>query len=130
MALESLKVEVTAPGSPVVEQELVAHVFAPVDGPHAGDALRQIRQLWSGCRDILGMSEPITSTGLPGGLDEQAGAAAGAIAAAQSLDTNFQAVLRRERDTLGMSILLAPPGDPAACGPLWPELDRRKGRLL
>jgi hypothetical protein len=41
--------------APVVDQELVIHLFFPLEGPRAEAAYRQVRRLWSACRSQLGM---------------------------------------------------------------------------
>src|SRR5216683_442444 len=115
-----------------VEQELVAHVFAPVDGPLAGEAHSQIRLMWSRCRGSLGMTEPIRAAGLTsrlpgdfGGVPESA-----AIAAQQSPGIGFQAVLRREHDVLNLSVLLARTDETGQSPPLWTEFDRLLDTVL
>jgi nucleoside phosphorylase len=115
-----------------VEQELVVHLFAPADGPLADRADGQVRLLWSRCRDGLGMTEPIGPTGLsarlPGDLGAQPESAA--IAAQQSPDADFQAVLRREHDVLQLSLLLARTADSQRSRALWPALDQLLDTIL
>ena len=52
------------PTSRLVEQEFVAHLFAPLDGPDTAAALEQVRDLWDACRSELGMTQPIVGAGL------------------------------------------------------------------
>jgi hypothetical protein len=74
--------------SRLVEQEFVAHLFAPLSGPEAAVAGAQIRGLWAACVAELGMTHPLPGTGLgtalPAGLSalpEWAPRAAGAAGA-------------------------------------------------
>lgn len=115
----------TATGPVVDEQDLIAHLFAPMDGPHAGQAHVLIRDLWRWCQTGLGMTEPIPQTGLPAAWpDDLTELPEVAVAAGQqSPGAGSQAVLRREHDVLNLSVLLAGPADRGALPPLWPELD-------
>jgi nucleoside phosphorylase len=116
----------TVSGLVVQEQDLVAHLFAPMDGPHAGDAHAGIRQLWSQCRDGLGMTEPIPLPGLPAQIPDNFAALpdVAVVAGQQSPGAGFQAILRRDHDVLNLSVLLAGANGRGASPPLWPELDR------
>jgi predicted nucleotide-binding protein len=113
--------------APVVGQEFVVHVFAPLDGPQAETAYQQVMRLWSACRGQLGMTEPIRGVparalpppardGLP---------AEGVAAAQESPDACRQAVLRRVHDVLNLSAGLAQPVRSgrqlgwAECAQLW-----------
>lgn len=111
--------------SSVTEQELVVHVFAPLDGPRAGEFQKCIRRLWSRCQHILRMTETIPRVQLPKILPEDFSTPqpSSALAAQQSPDTNFQAVLRREHDILNFSALLTLPDARPSPRPVWPELD-------
>ncbi|MEV6635077.1 CATRA conflict system CASPASE/TPR repeat-associated protein [Actinoplanes sp. NPDC051470] len=118
----------------VVEQEFVAHVFAPLDGPAAATAERQVRALWDNCRTQLGMTQPILGANLPGELPAGfADLADGAVAGLQDPEINFQAVVRREHDVLNLSLVMATPVDPprrrrfglgTVAPPGWPEFGR------
>jgi predicted nucleotide-binding protein len=96
---------------PVIDQELVIHVFSPVEGPHAATAYKQVSRLWSACRSQLGMTEPIR--GVPAAaLPPQTLAAVTAdelLAAQESRDASRQAVLYRVHDVLVLSVALAQP---------------------
>jgi predicted nucleotide-binding protein len=94
---------------PVIDQELVIHVFSPLDGPQAETAHQQLRRLWSACRGQLGMTEPIPGIVAPA-LPPEADAALrpdGVAAAQQSPDATRQAVLRRVDDVMNLSVALA-----------------------
>jgi predicted nucleotide-binding protein len=101
----------TMTAHPVIDQDFVVHLFAPLGGPQAAEAYRQVRQVWAACREQLGMTEPIaevrasalppeTLDGLP---------ADGIVAAQESRAAVRQAVLRRVHDVLNLSVALAQP---------------------
>jgi len=96
---------------PVVDQELVVHVFSPLDGPLAVTAYEQVRRLWSACRSQLGMTEPIpgiAASTLP--PETPAALRADGVAAVQERpDASRQAVLRRVHDVVNLSVALAQP---------------------
>jgi predicted nucleotide-binding protein len=96
---------------PVVDQEFVVHLFAPLDGPQAPEAYSQVRQVWAACREQLGMTEPIAGVRsralLPETLDRLP--ADGIVAAQEGRAAIRQAVLRREHDVLNLSVALAQP---------------------
>ena len=97
--------------APIVDQELVVHVFFPSEVPPAEAVYQQIKRLWAGCRGQLGMTEPIM--GIPVGAtlpDDRAALLADEVIAAQErIDANRQAVLRRVHDVLNLSVVLAQP---------------------
>src|SRR5690242_5814533 len=98
-----------ATGRPA-EQEFVAHLFAPLDGPSTELALRQIAQVWQECRAQLGMVNAIYGVGLPADLPADLRAAPEeALAGLQDQAVNFQAVVRREHDVLNFSLVMATP---------------------
>ncbi|HUY46731.1 MAG TPA: CATRA conflict system CASPASE/TPR repeat-associated protein [Streptosporangiaceae bacterium] len=99
----------TAP--PVVDQEFVAHFYAPLDGPQADEAYRQVQRMWEGCRRQLGMTEPIAGLQVPLLAPETRKAlpADGVAAAQESPTTDRQSVLRRMHDVLNLSVALAQP---------------------
>lgn len=90
--------ETAARVAPLVEQELVAHVFLPGGGPHAGRAHESLKRIWARCRDLLHVTEPITVAGDPH---------PGVVTMRESPGREFQVVLRRERDVFNLSLLLA-----------------------
>ncbi|MEU4222383.1 CATRA conflict system CASPASE/TPR repeat-associated protein, partial [Actinoplanes sp. NPDC026623] len=98
-----------------VEQEFVAHLFAPLDGPHAEPALRQLRSVWENCRSQLGMTRQIDETGLDVRLPaDPAAVPPGAVAGLQDVTVTFQAIARREHDVLNVSLVMATPVDAPA----------------
>ncbi|WP_305785578.1 CATRA conflict system CASPASE/TPR repeat-associated protein [Symbioplanes lichenis] len=115
------------------DQEFVAHLYAPLDGPGVEAALAQIEQLWDACRTQLAMTHPIDGTDLPPALPGDPRATReGALAGLQDQAVNFQAVLRREHDVLNFSLVMAAPLAPsrrrmrlgAATPPGWYEYAR------
>ncbi|WP_242888176.1 CATRA conflict system CASPASE/TPR repeat-associated protein [Actinomadura litoris] len=117
-------------GIRVVEQELVAHVFAPLDGPASAAALTALRRIWERCADVLGMTEPVPSTGLrdtiPPSLKRVPN---GAVAAREHRDHDLQMVLRREHDLLHLVLVSAAPRG-VTPGPSWADHERLLGRVL
>jgi predicted nucleotide-binding protein len=105
----------------VVDQELVIHVFFPLDGPHTAPGDQQVRKLWTACQR-LGMTESIPGIAAPAlPPNSHAVPRAGVISAAQKgPDGSRQAVLRRVHDVLNLSVALAqPPGSARPMG--WAE---------
>ena len=101
------------PNPPVVDQEFIVHLFAPLDGPRAAQAHAQVRRIWAACRNQLGMSGRDIA-GLPGAalpdLDAIRMAAKDSVLAFQEGQAGIrQAVLRRSHDVLNMSVALAQP---------------------
>jgi Predicted nucleotide-binding protein containing TIR-like domain len=96
---------------PIIDQELVVHVFSPLDGPQADLAGRELRRLWSTCRGQLGMTEPIPGMAAPALLPDTdlARRPDGVAAAQESPDVSRQAVLRRVHDVMNLSVVLAQP---------------------
>ncbi|WP_158854084.1 CATRA conflict system CASPASE/TPR repeat-associated protein [Saccharothrix deserti] len=110
------------------EQELIVHVFAPLEGRRAAHAFGQVRSIWQRCRDLLGVTDPISATGLPTappavvhpGPD-------GPLAAAQNEAVDIQLLLRRHQDMLNLSLAFAAPVDAGPASfvpPGWIEFDR------
>lgn len=114
----------------VVDQELVVHLFAPLEGPQADLAYRLIRTVWTGCQQQLGMIMPIPGIGLPAELPRALSQlpATPVIAAQECPGADLQAVVRRDHDVLNLSVVLASP--PRAAARIvsalknWVELDR------
>ncbi len=104
-------------------QELIAYIFAPVDGPSAEDAQAGIRHVWSQCRAVLGMTGSMRQPEIPASLpaDFSATPDPAALAGQQSPDTSRQAVLQRSHDTLILLIRLAVT---AGMEQPWPALDQ------
>lgn len=95
---------------PVVDQEFVVHLFAPLRGPDAATAYQHVRQLWtSGTRrlqitqDVAGLS----AGDLPSALTEFT--ADDLVAVRESDDADRYCVLRQVDDVLNISIALAQP---------------------
>ena len=120
------------------EQDFVVHVFALLDGPGAEAAYAEIRRLWSCCRDELGMTQPILAVGLPTSLPDRREELPNLaeIAALESPDRDFQAIVRRDRNLLCLAVALAPQNRPVGrhalaprgetrAAPTWRELDQR-----
>jgi predicted nucleotide-binding protein len=119
-----------------VDQQLIVHLFAPGEGPRAAASYAALRDLWLGCRQLFLMREPIAGIGLPDQLpgtyreladsaryraDEEA-----ALAAQERPDADCQAILRRHRDVLNLSLVLAAPEaatSPASGHTWWQDLD-------
>jgi predicted nucleotide-binding protein len=101
----------TMTAHPVVDQEFVVHLFAPLDGPQAQEAFRQVRQVWAACREQLGMTEPIAGVRAPALPPETPDRlpADGIVAAQEGSAGIRQAVLRRAHDVLNLSVALAEP---------------------
>jgi nucleoside phosphorylase len=114
-----------APDSPVATRpEMVQHYFAPIDGPAADLAYRQLVGVWNRCQQELGTSISIPALGLP--ADPPASldlvSAAPSIAAMRNRENSIQAILYREHDVLGLSVLCAPA--PGLVSDGWPALER------
>ncbi|WP_238006771.1 CATRA conflict system CASPASE/TPR repeat-associated protein [Dactylosporangium sp. AC04546] len=103
----------------LVKQILVVHAFAPVDGPGAAAAYARIRQLWAACGDVLGAADPIEALALPATLPAELPTRA-AVAARRS--AQVQAIVRREHDTVVLSVAAeAPPATWAQWAGRWAE---------
>jgi hypothetical protein len=119
----------------LVEHELVAHLFAPLSGPDAEAAVACLASCWAACRDELGMTRGIAEAGLsarwpspasPPSSSAPVAFPEGPLAGLQDPAGEHQAILRRERDALNLSLVMAPLGSPA---PTWHALAGR-WRLL
>lgn len=114
----------TAMVGPLIEPELVVHLFAPASDSEAYDYLRGV---WQACGDQFGMSSPINTLKLPRDLPDrlQPPSARGEewIAARQHTGPGvFEGVLRQIGDVLCLSLALAPPPESDPC---WLDLHRR-----
>ncbi|HEX4094109.1 MAG TPA: CATRA conflict system CASPASE/TPR repeat-associated protein [Trebonia sp.] len=119
-----------------VDQQLIVHLFAPGEGPRAAASYAALRDLWLACRQLFLMREPIAGIGLPDQLPatyrELAGSARyradeeAALAAQERPDADCQAILRRHRNVLNLSVVLAAPEaatPPASGHSWWQDLD-------
>ncbi len=116
----------------LAEQEFVAHVYAPVEGPHAEVARQQLDLIWQRCREQFAMTEQIRgvpAVDLP--ADWPGVGPFAVLAAQQDLGADFQAILRREHDVLNLSIVFASPIGPerslrlgSAAPPGWTDFTR------
>lgn len=126
-------------GGALPEQEFVAHVFAPMEGPAADAAYRQLEALWQRCGDELAMTDPISGVDLP--IELPAGPPAAGpdriLAGRQDAAINYQAIVRQEHDVLNLSLVFATPLAPparrvrigSAAPPGWSEFARWWGRF-
>lgn len=110
-------------GAPT-EQEVVIHFFAHAQGPPAAQGTELVGELWAHCRDRLGAVDAVPGLGLPVLSGDLRSPSTGPLAAVQRPDTHVQALLRREHDVFGLSVLLAWPGAD------WQELDRAARDLI
>ncbi|MET8307786.1 CATRA conflict system CASPASE/TPR repeat-associated protein [Micromonospora sp. NPDC005173] len=117
--------------SPVraADQELVVHLFARADGPYAVAAYDELREVWHRCRDVLGMTAPLSRSGLPvtlpptlDDLPRDSGGGELVVAAQQHPSMLYQAILRRFPTMINLSAVLSP--SPQAGAPGWRELDQ------
>ncbi|HET9899218.1 MAG TPA: CATRA conflict system CASPASE/TPR repeat-associated protein [Streptosporangiaceae bacterium] len=126
--------------SVLIDQELVVHIFAELNGPRTTIAKAQLHAIWSRCRDLLCTTEPITWTKLPPSWpsDLRADSSADkALAGLQGRTQDCQVVVRQLGDVLGLSIILATPADTSlrerrigsAAPAGWIEFDRWWGEL-
>jgi len=104
--------EVTA--DQVTEREVVVHVFVPLDGAHAEEGVASVRAMWGRFRELqhgereLYASLPVD---MPDVLPGPAAHGSVVVAGVQSADRLDQAILRRHRQILNLSVLLgAGPG--------------------
>lgn len=101
------------PTSLVVDQEFIVHLFAPLDGPQSAQAYEQVRQIWTACRDQLGMAgrdiAGLPSAALPTPAAIGRSASDGVLAFQEGSAGIRQAVLRRSHDVLNLSVVLAQP---------------------
>jgi hypothetical protein len=121
-------------GTRLVDQELIIHAFAPIEGPHAATAYEQIREIWNRCHHRLGTTGPIPHTGLPTELplDPHRTLSNRALAAQEDRTADYQVIARREHDVINFSMVFAAPLDTqsrrlrigSASPPSWIEFDR------
>ncbi len=105
--------------------EFVAHIAVPAEGPLAQQAQAYLRQVWEKCGNEWGMT-----AGVPGlaGTEIPVDSSSPGLLAARSRpgDGVHQAVVRRVRDLVCLSVVLAPPRSSAPC---WRELDETWTRV-
>src|SRR5712691_1170067 len=99
----------------ILDQQFVAHIFAPAEGPHAPAAYKALRAIWTGCGQLYHMTDPISDSGLPvllpETLESQPAGAEIALAARERPGADAcQAVLRLHHDVLNLSIGIMQPG--------------------
>jgi hypothetical protein len=105
---------------PLGEFELAVHIIALAREPGGVRAYECIRGIWSGCRDRLGMTQPIPDAGVPPDLPSGWSSASGIVAAAQRPGADvFQVILRCEDGVFALSAILSPKNTAAG----WAELD-------
>ncbi|GAA3017561.1 CATRA conflict system CASPASE/TPR repeat-associated protein [Streptosporangium longisporum] len=85
--------------APLTDPAFVVHVFGPATG------YDDLRPVWTACADALGMTAPIPSLGLPVDLPANLPRSE-AVAARQAPDQAVQAIVRRNHDTLILSVAL------------------------
>ena len=100
----------------ILDQQFVAHIFAPAEGPSAADAYAALRAIWNGCGRLYHMTEPISESGLPLFLPESLESRSAdneiALAARERPGAAAcQAVLRRHHDVLNLSVGMTHSGD-------------------
>lgn len=96
---------------PVIDQEFIVHLFAPLDGPQADQAYRQVQQVWAACRAQLEMTKQIDGLAALGVPPPARAAlpAGGTIATQENANGDRQGILRRVHDVLNLSVALAQP---------------------
>jgi Predicted nucleotide-binding protein containing TIR-like domain len=97
----------------ILDQQFVAHLYAPAHGPDAAAAYRALCEIWRGCRLAFQMTEPVEGLGLPqvppSSPDAVPDGFDGALALQERPFADSQAVLRRHHDVFNLSVALAPP---------------------
>lgn len=95
--------------TPVVDQEFVVHLFAPLRGPDAAGTYRDIRLLWLRCGRQLGITSDVSGFS-PGELPPTpAELASDFVAVRESPAADRYCVLRRLDDLINISVALAQP---------------------
>jgi predicted nucleotide-binding protein len=111
----------------ILDQQFVAHIFAPAEGPHAEAAYEAVRAIWSGCGQLYHLTDSIPESELPLFPPENLGShpvdAEIPLAARQRPGAAAcQAVLRLHHDVLNLSIGIAQP-DPADIAAWWSSIE-------
>ncbi|MFI9503369.1 CATRA conflict system CASPASE/TPR repeat-associated protein [Nocardia sp. NPDC052566] len=120
----------TAPAG--IDQELVVHMFLPLDGPRADTAWAQAQGVWTQARGQLRVTEIVPAAGarevlpdnrIPVGRDR-------VVACAQNRGADFQIIARRFHDILNLSLVFGAPLDRVgrrrrtSVTPGWHEFER------
>lgn len=93
----------------ITECEVVVHVFVPLDGAHTEEGVASVRAMWERFRELqhtdreLYASLPVE---VPDALPDPAAHGSVVVAGVQSADRLDQAILRRHRQILVLSVLL------------------------
>ncbi|MFD5159383.1 CATRA conflict system CASPASE/TPR repeat-associated protein [Streptomyces hawaiiensis] len=118
--------EATEPGATgrqVMEQEVAVHVFAPLDGTRPEEGVASLRAMWGRFRELQQADRKLYA-GLPIQMPDVLPAplpqGSAVVAGVQSADRLDQAIVRRHRDILNLSVLLG-----AAPGREWSGLRER-----
>jgi hypothetical protein len=110
----------------LAKQALAAYVFFPATGPDREESYAHLLRTWSGCRDLLGMSEAVPELALPAELPAAPPPVDGPdrLAARQCPGRAAieQALVLRAHDVYCLLVMLAPPTS-ARAG--WRQLDER-----
>lgn len=112
----------------VVQQEVAAHLFVPLDSSLTDQGLRSFAGIWNRFRQRQGADEPVTAwipTRIPDHLPDAPLHGSVPVAAVQADKRLDQAIVRRDHEILGLSLLLG-----AAPGRTWPDLRRRLDELV
>jgi predicted nucleotide-binding protein len=116
----------------ILDQQFVAHIFAPAEGPGAADAHGALTQIWEGCRLMFGMTQPVPEFSLPQGMPTYEAITVGgesALATQERPRANCQAIVRLHHDVLNLSVGIALP-DATGDQPWWPTLDFQWNMLV
>ncbi|WP_333762371.1 CATRA conflict system CASPASE/TPR repeat-associated protein [Streptomyces sp. IBSBF 2390] len=98
---------VAGPG--VTEQEVAVHVFVPLDGTRAGEGVASVRSMWQRFRELQQAERELYATlpvEVPLDLPDPSEHGSVVVAGVQSADRLDQAILRRHREILNLSVLL------------------------
>jgi hypothetical protein len=114
----------------LLDEELVIHAFALLEGPDRVRARAEFTELWSRSRSLLDLTEPITRAGLAAELPADLnGEKFAALAATENRAGDVQLIARRWDDVLHLSLLFAAPRQAISVRERtvtrWIEFDRR-----
>ncbi|MEU8054641.1 CATRA conflict system CASPASE/TPR repeat-associated protein [Microbispora bryophytorum] len=127
----------------LVEQHLVVHLYAPAGGSQAVKAYDALREIWSRCRRVFAMTDPVPGLGVPSHPPRTVSdlpafpepTVPELTVAAQVGPDGAQALLRRHHDTLNLSVVFPVTVTPSAAErpvdawPGWHEVDRKWGEV-